>query len=260
MKAAFFVTGVALVSAPAFAGLVDVQTDANPASSTWNPNGVLDAGEYATFTGGGSGFGGPLGSGTLGFDTDGTNLYIGFDPGADLNDNVVLFLDTRPGGITDDTTLDDQADPGRNLSSNLTRDVVDNYAIGADFSVVIGGFGIVVFELVDDGSGQLVFNAFDGTFTGNDPTLAREISLPLASIGSPTSAVDFFAAYGSDTNFLSDEGVPAQPFSGGGNLGFDNNGNGPVTWENYNQFRLPTPGALALCGIAGLAGLRRNRA
>src|SRR5688500_13016255 len=113
---------VAVGSSVAQAAVISSQADNTP-GTTFVDDGVISGGEYrATYTGGGSGFGGTLGAGTLYMDVDATNLYIGFDPGASLNDNVVLHLDTQSGGFTD-AAMNDTADPGRNLLTNLTRDV-----------------------------------------------------------------------------------------------------------------------------------------
>jgi hypothetical protein len=177
-------------------------------------------------------------------DSDNSNLYVGFDPGGDLNDNAVLFLDTRTGGYTD-ADMNDTADPGRNLSSNLSRDVNDVIPIGADFSVVFGSFGTVVFELnAGNTPSHLQFQIFQGDQTSNNPAIVREIALPLALLGNP-GRVDFFAAYGSDTNFMSNESIPASPLNGGGNPGFDNGGS-EVTFENANRFVIPEPSTMLL--------------
>ena len=68
--------------------------------------------------------------------------------------------------------MNDTADPGRNLLTNLTRDVDDPFPVGIlpDYGIVIGNFGIVSFELT---AGSLNFIDFNGTFTGNNPSLAR---------------------------------------------------------------------------------------
>ncbi len=254
---------LAVATAGASAGLIDTRTSAGDGATV---DGVLGANEYGVgnanvYNGGGSGFGGTLGGGALYMDSDGTNLYIAFDPGADLNDNVVIHLDTRPGGFTD-ADMDDTADPGRNLLSNLTRDVDDTFAILPDFGVVIGGFGIVVFEL-NAGStpNHLTFVQFDGTFTGNSATLVREIAIPLASIGSgPADVIDFFVNYSSDTNFMSNESIPGQPFNSGGNLGFDNDGSSnPVDHPNFDRFNTPEPASVAMLALGAVVVMRRRR-
>ena len=268
----FFSLGAALVAASgACAGVVDTRVDADPLGSNFVKDGVISPNEYGPgnsygYGGGGGGFGGTVGNGHLyidqGQDTDGRdNVYFGFQPGNNLNDNVVLFLDTRAGGF-DDAVMDDNADPGRNLSSNLVRDSLDvfNAGFSPDFSIVIGQFGVVVFELnAGNTPGHLIFRIFDGTFAGNAAGLAREFGISKDLLGRP-ERFNFLVGYGSDTNFMSDEAIPAQPFSGTGNLGFDAGGRPTVLWDNYNQFgKIPTPGAAALLGLGGLFAGRRRR-
>ncbi len=250
------------------AQLVDTRTDVDPGGAS--VNGVLDANEYGagnaySYTGGGGGFNGAVSNGTLYMNSDLSDLYIGFDPGADLNDNVILYLDTVAGGQFDDVNMNDTGDNGRRLSSNLVPDVLDTFPVGMDYSVVIGSFGIVVFELTSGSTpNHLGFVKFDGTFTGNDPNLIREISIPLGDlglVGGVASEVNFLAAYGSDTSFIADEAIPAQPFSGVANPGFNNNGTfQPLDWPNYNKFvTTPEPTTLGLMLVGALGLLRRRR-
>lgn len=252
----------ALLGSPAFGALSLSQTDSDPASSLFVDDGLVGSGEYAAVygNGGGSGFGGTVGASLLYMDSDGTNLYIGWDPGSALNDNAVLLLDTRAGGFTD-ADMSDTGDPGRNLSSNLTRDVNDVMPVLPDFSVVFGGFGTVSFELnAGSAPNHLNFVAFENDQTGTSDSLVREFTLPLATLGNPTT-IDFFMAYGSDTNFMSNESLPGGSVNAGLNPGFDNadNGGGDVIWENYNQFVIPEPSASLLGTFAGLFLLRRRR-
>lgn len=253
---------VAVGSSVAQAAVISSQGDPNPGSTAVVDDGVINPGEYSTtYTGGGTGFGGPVGLGTLHMDTDGTNLYIGFDPGATLNDNIVIHLDTRTGGFTD-ADMNDTADPGRNLLSNLTRDVDDPMDILPDFGIVMGGFGQVSFELnAGNAPGHLIFVGFEGDQTGNSDTLAREFEIPMSTIGNPTE-VNFFVSYGSDTNFMSNESMPVEAFNAGPNPGFDNNGTfTPVVHGNHHQFVVPEPASLGVLGMGmfGLLGRRRSR-
>src|SRR5262245_16464548 len=64
--------------------------------------------------GGGGGFGGTLGAGTISMDVVGSNLNIAFTPGNSLNDIVGLYLDTRAGGFVD-ADMRDHADGGRTV-------------------------------------------------------------------------------------------------------------------------------------------------
>jgi hypothetical protein len=224
-------------------------------------DGVISPGEYsAVYTGGGSGFGGTLGGGQLHLGTDGTTLFLGFQPGNALNDNFVLHLDTRAGGFTD-AQMNDTADPGRNLLSNLTRDVDDALPISPDFGIVIGGFGQVSFELNEGNTpGHLGFLSFEGDQTGNSASLAREFEIPLSTLGNPQT-INFLASYGSDTNFMSNESIPADTFNSGGNPGFDNNGTGaPVVRTTFGTFNVPEPASMALAAIGAFLLGRRRRA
>jgi hypothetical protein len=247
--------------------LVDQRLDSDGTSTAYVQDGAISANEYGagnsqSFLGAGTGFGGTVGNGALYMDFDSTNLYLGFQAGNNLNDNVVILIDSRAGGFTD-AMMSDTGDPGRNLSSNLTRDVDDIFfpTFLPDFSIVIGQFGIVAFELT---AGTLNFLKYDGQFTGNNPGVAREFFLDRATMGlsAPNASFDYIVGYGSDSNFMSNEGIPGQGFAGGANPGWDNNGAGPVHWERYNQMGIvPEPGtmlALAL-GLGALAARRRSR-
>jgi hypothetical protein len=219
---------------------------------------VISPNEYGpgnsySFTGGGSGFGGTVGNGTLYMESDATNLYVGFQPGASLNDNVVIHLDTKAGGFTD-ATMSDTTDPGRNLLTNLTRDVDDPFPAGIlpDYGMVFFQNGEVSFELT---GGSLTFiGPFDGA-----NSQVREMAIPLSTIGNP-SAISFFVSYGSNTNFMSNESIPAEAFNALGNPGFDNASNGgvPVIHANYDQFLVPEPASLGLISLSGLF-MRRCR-
>lgn len=248
----------------AYAGLVDVRLDATPGGAT--VDGVISPNEYGpgnayAYSGGGTGFGGTVGNGTLYLESDATNLYVGFQPGADLNDLAFLMIDSRSGGFVD-AQMADRGDGGRRAVSEHTLNADDPYDPDflPDFGLVIGNFGIVLFELnAGNTDFHLPFISFDGTFNGNAPT-PREYAIPLATLGNPTH-IDFFMGYTSDSGFNSNESIPAYaPLNGGGNPGFDGPSPG---YGNYNRFTLvPEPGACGLLGwgIGSLAVLAWRRA
>jgi hypothetical protein len=206
--------------------------------------------------GGGNGFGGTLGAATISMGSSGGNLDVNFLPGGGLNDLVVIRFDTRNGGVGD-AEMNDQADGGRRASSSPIRDGFLNEPAGmttytagsgggvSDFALVIGNFGVVLFELTS--GTNLNFVSFNpGT----------SVSIPLATLGSP-GTVDWFAYYTSDSTFLSNESMPASAaLNGAGNPGF---GPGTFSVDNFNRFLVPAPGAAALLGLGGLAALRRRR-
>jgi hypothetical protein len=252
----------------ASAGLIDTRTGTGSASVT--RDGTIAANEYGpgnsySYAGAGGGFGGTLGSSTIYMNSDASNLYIGVTLGNNINDNIVMYLNTRrSGGFTSSTQMDDAADPGRARSSDPMSDptAVVNFPIAATHSFVIGPFGAVLFELQGNGT-QHVFRSFDNTFTGNANN-SREFQLNLADLDNVLTPggrgfVDWFAIYTSDSGFMSNESTPLQQaLNAGANPGF---GAGvTLNLENYNRFQIPTPGALALLGLGGLAAARRRRA
>lgn len=248
--------GLALVAGAANAGLVTTHTTSGTGATV---NGVLDPNEYGAgnanvYLGGGGGFGGTLGAGQMYITSDASNIYIGFQPGNNLNDLVSIQIDSRAGGFTDATSTD-TSDGGRRAASNLAGNADDAYPSGflVDYSIVIGNFGIVTFE--HTGGASLNFVDFNGTFTGAAPSF-REYALPLASLGI-TTGFNFFAGYVADGGYGSDESMPGGAINGGGNVG---DGLVSVGYENWHEFVIPAPGSLAVLGLAGLAAGRRRRA
>lgn len=255
MKAVLSLLAAGVFAAPAMAGLIDTRTDVDAGGAT--VNGSLGANEYGagnaySYTGGGTGFGGPLGNGTLYMQSDATNLYVGLQIQGDLGSNIIaVFMDTRSGGFNDDTTMNDTADGGRRVASNLTRDVTDTFPVPVDFVLQFGKTFTNVFELTTGSSpGHLNFIAPTAAGTGgNGGPGFREASIPLATLGlNPGDKVDFLALLISDTNFSSNEGIPATGIAS--NPGF---GSSTVNWVNYDRFNIvPEPASLALIG-SGLA-------
>lgn len=252
-----------LFAAPAMGGLITTHQDTDASGAT--VDGSLGVDEYGTgnayvYTGGGSGFGGPLGSGSLYLQADATNLYVGAQINGDLGSNIMaVFLDTRAGGFTSDATLGDTADGGRRVASQLTRDVQDNLPIGADFVLEFGNGYTNVFELV---TGSLNYIAPSAAGTGGNGAAGfREASVALSTLGlSAGQSVDLFAVLISDTGFASNEGIPSTGIAN--NPGFDNaaNGGGAVTWPNNHRFTLiPEPASLGLAAAGGLMLVARRR-
>lgn len=244
------------------AGLIDTRQDLTAGGAT--VDGVIGANEYGpgnaySYGGGGGGFGGTVGNGRVYLESDAANLYVGFQPGADLNDLAFLMIDSRTGGFVD-AQMADRGDGGRRAVTEHTLNVNDPYdpEFLPDFGLVIGNFGIVLFELAAGNTDfYLPFVSFDGTFNGNAPT-PREYAIPLSTLGGP-SKIDFFMGYVSDSGYNSNESIPAfGPLNGFDNPGFDGASAG---YGNYNRFMLiPEPGSLALLGLgAGALVLLRRR-
>lgn len=242
------------------AQLTTTQTDLNPTTTNYVRDGIISPNEYGTgnsnvFTGGGAGFTGAVGNGALFMDFDAADLKVGLQLGGNLNDVAVIYFDTKTGGFND-STMSDTADGGRNLVTNLSRDSNDVLPFQADYALAIGNFGIVGFELT---GGSLNVPLFDGTFTGNSPATAREVSVPKSafSIG---SSFDFLVVYGSDSNFMSNETIPNQSIAT--NPGFGVVG-GTIQYPRFNRFQaVPSPAAWSVFALGGLpliSLLRRRR-
>ena len=111
-----------MLSSPlAIGALVTSHVDASSTTGA-TVDGTIGGSEYNGYSysgasGSGSSFGGALGSGTLFFESDATNLYVGLDCG-NLGTNIVaVFLDTKSGGFSNDSTLGDTVDGGRAVAS-----------------------------------------------------------------------------------------------------------------------------------------------
>jgi hypothetical protein len=203
--------------------------------------------------GGGGGFGGTLGNGSIAMDVVANNLVVSFAPGNTLNDYVALYLDTKSGGFVD-ADMNDQGDDGRRVLSNLTATQNDVFPTLPDYGMVFArdsdGPFVVLFELnAGNTPGHLNFLQF--------ADLTLSMTIPLASLANP-SAIDFFAAYSSGGGYNSNESLPftsnganqnGNPGFGDGQFGGLNQG---ATYDNFNRFittAIPEAGMFLVWGL-----------
>lgn len=180
---------------------------ANPSNATigtseYGPNNAY------RWTGGGTGFGGPLGGGSIYLKSDPANLYIGVQFGAStLGGNViVILLDSTAGGFTFAPTGggDTQA-----IGRMLTNTTLPS-GFSADYALAIRSNGQQLYQL-GSGGATTIFSENYGTTDAANTT--REIRIPYVNLApapglTPGSTVRFVAGLASNTAFLSNESIP----------------------------------------------------
>jgi len=132
----------AAMALSAHAGLVNTVTDNTPGGAT--ADGTVNGGEYVgTVSGGGTGFGGPVGNGTLSVDSDADSIQLGFSSMGDISGNAIrIFFDTKAGGFADNSGFNDTADFGRERLSNIGNPLTLPFHVdyGLIISTAFGGF------------------------------------------------------------------------------------------------------------------------
>jgi hypothetical protein len=227
----------------------------------------------ATFPGnGGTGFGGPVGTGSVGITDDAINgMTVTFNRGAGgLNDALVLYFNTVPGGFVDNSTFADNGDGGRTAISganngNPSRTLV-TLPFAADYAMAIENGFIGVFQLASGGNGSLTF-LFGQSQSGSNSDASYSINIPpaeMAQIGLTAGSgqsFQFVGTYISTSAYRSNETIGLSttvPADGSGNAGFAN----PQTFSEANSYTLavPEPASLGLLSLIGLAATLRRRA
>lgn len=226
--------------------------------------GITSAAQAVIYTGNGStDFGGPAGTGSLELTNDGTTLFGTWTKGSGtVNDVLVLYIDSVPGGFSSTTGFTDAGDGLRRAASGFdggtNRSVLTMPAgFEADHALSLGpdsdDFG-AHFTLVNGGGHTYGTNGSNGntnlTPTGNNNSATYTFSLPLANIGNPTS-FQILGTYISNTGYRSLEFLPG---AGTGTQGYN-----PFTATSAVTYVVPEPGSLTLAGMAALGLLRRRR-
>lgn len=267
------ITTFAVISGHVMAAHVGTITDTTPGSAT--NDGTINSGEYVgSTTGINSGFGDVIGAtSTLSLDSSSTGqLNIALKPGAgNLNDVVVIYIDSIAGGVSGTAALNDTSDPGKAaISGNGTGGGASEitFAPGASVGAVFRADFAITIEQAFSGlysiaTGAVTFvrsNNLNPT-TGPDSNLGREIQLSLSDIGlAPGGSFNYFATYLNASNaFRSNEfqGVRNQSPAFDGNVGQN-----PVTLADgdYLTFQsVPEPSTLTLALVSAIGLIARRR-
>jgi hypothetical protein len=238
----------------------------------------------ATYPGNGAtGFGGPVGNGTLTLTDNGTTLTGTVTAGGagTLPDDLVIYIDSKAGGFTNTSTFTDTGGGGDTLRKaisgfNGTLRSTVNFAAGFDADFAIGispanaNFG-ALFTL--DNVANFTYGT-DGTNGNANLTPTGNVAGPftftisLASLGiAPGGSFDIATTYG---NFHSDVFRSNEAFgntvtdvtnpANTGNIGQDT---AALGFSTYTASAVPEPATILLLGPALLGGMffvRRRRA
>lgn len=221
---------------------------------------------------GATGFGGPVGTGSMAVTDDPSSLTVTLNRGAgSMNDDLVVYLDTKPGGYADNALFTDNGDGGRTAISganngNPSRSLVTFPAgFGADYAMSIENGFIGVFDLANPANFTFLFGQGQ---SGNNNDAAFSITMNAAQmvqIGLTAGSGQTFGFVGtliSTSAYRSNETIGPSitvPADGGGNAGFNN----PQTLTQTQSYTLAVPEPATLGVVVTMAGLgllaRRRR-
>jgi hypothetical protein len=208
----------------------------------------------------GNGVAGVIGDGTLQLSNNTYTVRANYIKGnGSFIDNLVIFVDTAPGGFTTTSVFSDKGSPletsisGVNVSRSVATFAPD---FAADYAIALGvNSGSAVYKLVDDASGphlELVRSGLNFLYVDSPNHATYSFQFDWADIGLPSRNTNFFKF---ETSYITSTGSRSlQSFEGlTGTSGFDF-----VTFTNYDTYGVPpvpenTNAALAIFGGLALA-------
>jgi hypothetical protein len=220
----------------------------------------------ATYSGNGnSGFGGPIGLGSLTLTDDGTTISGTLNKGPNgFNDVLVIYIDSVAGGFGDTSGFADGADGLRKAISGFdggaNRSLMTfTSGFNPDYAIALGpasdNFG-GLWQLANGGANSLNFvSSVNLNPTGNNNSPTYTFSLSLSQIGMAPNGGGTFALFGTYTansGYRSDEAVAG-------------NDVGAQGWNPFLQTALvtyttvPEPSSALLVGLGSLGLLLAAR-
>jgi hypothetical protein len=218
---------------------------------------------------GATGFGGPVGQGSVTFSDDGATVTATFTPGpAGFSGNdLVVYIDSVAGGFADNSTFFDNGDGGREAISgantgNPSQTLVSFPAgFGADFALSIEDSFASLFQLASGGNNSFTFVTGQAQPNGG----SFSVNFPISDLGiAPGGSFSFVGTFISESAYRSNETIGASltiPGTSGDtpNAGFI----GQTLFssaDTYTTSPVPEPASLGLLSLGGLTLLRRRRA
>ncbi len=223
-----------------------------------------------TYSGNGdTGFGGPIGNGSLSLTDDGTTLFGTLSKGLNnFNDVLVVYVDSAPGGFSSTAGFGDANDGLRKAISGFdggaSRSTL-TFAGGfsPDYALALGpssdNFG-GVWSLANGGGNSLGYaGSANLSPVGNAAASTYTFSVSLALLGlTPGNgqSLELFGTYISNTGYRSTESMLGND---SGSQGYNNFTQ--TSFVTYTTTPVPEPatGALAASGVALFYLIRRRR-
>lgn len=219
----------------------------------------------ATYSGNGnSGFGGPIGLGSVTLTDNGTTVSGTVNKGPNgFNDVLVIYVDSIGGGFANTSGFADGADGLRKAISGFdggaNRSLLTFNGMSPDYAIALGpssdNFG-GLWQLANGGANSLNFvSSVNLNPTGNNNSPTYTFSFNVSQIGlTPNSGATFamLGTYTANSGFRSDEAT----------MGND------VGAQGYNPFFqtalstytiVPEPSTLSVLGVGALAALFGSR-
>jgi len=219
------------------------------------------------FGNGKTGFGGPIGQGSLTLTDDGTTISGTVTKGPNgFNDALVLYVDSVPGGFSATTGFADGGDPLRKAISGFdgggNRSLLTMPSgFGADYAIALGpasdSYG-GLWQLANGGNNSLVsISSVNLNPTGNASASTYTFSFDVRQIGlSPNSgqSIRLLGTYISNSGYRSDEALAGDV---SGTQGYN-----PFTGTADPSYTIvPEPSTGLLFGLAAFCAVlgRRRR-